>query len=101
MEKQEIINQLYKKFNEEPDKHFSVKQLAEYLDMDKGAQFKFVVQALTQMEHDDQVGFDEDNHYFLKQEMPHFDGEFHANDRGFGFVTVDPEEPDFFIKFFI
>ncbi|HIX01186.1 MAG TPA: ribonuclease R [Candidatus Ligilactobacillus excrementigallinarum] len=98
MEKQEIINQLYKKFNEEPDKHFSVKQLAEYLDMDKGAQFKFVVQALTQMEHDDQVGFDEDNHYFLKQEMPHFDGEFHANDRGFGFVTVDPEEPDFFIN---
>lgn len=98
MEKQEIINQLYKKFNEEPEKHFTVQQLAEYLQMDKGAQFKFVVQALTQMEHDDQVGFDENDRLFLKKEMPHFEGIFHANDRGFGFVTVDPEEPDFFIN---
>nr|WP_321314855.1 ribonuclease R [uncultured Ligilactobacillus sp.] len=98
MEKQEIINQLYKKFNEEPNKHFTVKQLAEYLNMDKGAQFKFVVQALTQMEHEDQLGFDDDNRFFLKKEMPHFDGIFHANDRGFGFVTVDPEQPDYFIN---
>ncbi|MGX5377858.1 ribonuclease R [Ligilactobacillus sp. LYQ135] len=98
MEKQEIINALFKKFNEEPDKHFTVQELAEYLDMNKGAQFKFVVQALTQMEHDDQLGFDEDDRFFLKKPMPHFDGVFHANDRGFGFVTVDPEEPDFFIN---
>lgn len=48
MEKQEIINALYKKFNEESDRHFTVQELADYLDMNHGAQFKFVVQALTQ-----------------------------------------------------
>ena len=27
-----------------------------------------------------------------------FRGSFMQNDRGFGFVTVDPEEPDYFIN---
>lgn len=98
MEKQEIINALYKKFNEEPERHFTVQELADYLGMNHGAQFKFVVQALTQMEHDGQLKFDQDNRFYLKKAMPHFDGVFHANDRGFGFVTVDPEESDFFIN---
>ena len=98
MEKQEIINALYKKFNEESDRHFTVQELADYLDMNHGAQFKFVVQALTQMEHDDQLGFDDDNRFYLKKPMPHYEGVFHANDRGFGFVTIDPDEPDFFIN---
>ena len=98
MEKQEIINALYKKFNEESDRHFTVQELANYLDMNHGAQFKFVVQALTQMEHDDQLGFDDDNRFYLKKPMPHYEGVFHANDRGFGFVTIDPDEPDFFIN---
>ena len=37
MEKQEIINALYKKFNEESDRHFTVQELADYLDMIHGA----------------------------------------------------------------
>ena len=98
MEKQKIINALYKKFNEESDRHFTVQELADYLDMNHGAQFKFVVQALTQMEHDDQLGFDDDDRFYLKKPMPHYEGVFHANDRGFGFVTIDPDEPDFFIN---
>ena len=75
-----------------------MQELADYLDMNHGAQFKFVVQALTQMEHDDQLGFDDDNRFYLKKPMPHYEGVFHANDRGFGFVTIDPDEPDFFIN---
>ena len=65
MEKQEIINALYKKFNEESDRHFTVQELVDYLDMNHGAQFKFVVQALTQMEHVDHLGFDDDIRFYL------------------------------------
>ena len=98
MEKQEIINNLFKEFNENPDKHFTVQELAQDLGMNEGDSFKLVVQALTQMEDNGQVNLDENNKFYLKKKVPHFEGVFHANDRGFGFVTVDLEKPDFFIN---
>ncbi len=68
--------------------------------MNKAGQFNFVVQAVAQLEHDKVITLDDEGNFSLvrHESAPKFPGIFHANDRGFGFVTVDPEEPDYFIN---
>ena len=53
-----------------------------------------VVQAVAQLEHDKVITLDDEGNFSLvrHESAPKFPGIFHANDRGFGFVTVDPEK---------
>ncbi|HIZ95702.1 MAG TPA: ribonuclease R [Candidatus Ligilactobacillus excrementavium] len=100
MNKEKIIEKLTEFFEAEPTKKFSVEDMVQKLGMESAGQFKFVVQALTQMEHDKKVVLDNEGNFSLAQdtEAEKLAGIFHANDRGYGFVTVDPEEPDYFIN---
>ncbi|RGK46241.1 ribonuclease R [Ligilactobacillus ruminis] len=100
MEKEKIIEKLLARFKECPSQEFTVRELAEGLKMNDSVSFKFVVQAIVQMEHDKQITLNQNGAFTLAQDnsLPKFTGIFHANDRGFGFVTVDPEQPDFFIN---
>lgn len=100
MNKEKIIEKLTELFKAEPTKKFAVGELVQKLGMEGAGQFKFVVQALTQMEHDKKVDLDDEGNFSLAQsaDSENLMGIFHANDRGYGFVTVDPEEPDFFIN---
>ena len=100
MEKEKIIEKLLARFKECPSQEFTVRELAEGLKMNDSISFKFVVQAIAQMEHDKQITLNQNGAFTLAQDnsLPKFTGIFHANDRGFGFVTVDPEQPDFFIN---
>lgn len=100
MEKEKIIEKLLARFKECPSQEFTVRELAEGLKMNDSVSFKFVVQAIAQMEHDKQITLNQNGAFTLAQDnsLPKFTGIFHANDRGFGFVTVDPEQPDFFIN---
>lgn len=97
MEKEKIIEKLLARFKECPSQEFTVRELAEGLKMNDSISFKFVVQAIAQMEHDKQITLNQNGAFTLAQDnsLPKFTGIFHANDRGFGFVTVDPEQPDF------
>lgn len=100
MEKEKIKEALIGYFEAEPEEKFTVQELADKLKMNKAGQFNFVVQAVAQLEHDKVITLDDEGNFSLvrHESAPKFPGIFHANDRGFGFVTVDPEEPDYFIN---
>lgn len=100
MEKEKIKEALMGYFEAEPEEKFTVQELADKLKMNKAGQFNFVVQAVAQLEHDKVITLDDEGNFSLvrHESAPKFPGIFHANDRGFGFVTVDPEEPDYFIN---
>ena len=55
MEKEKIIEKLLARFKECPSQEFTVRELAEGLKMNDSVSFKFVVQAIAQMEHDKQI----------------------------------------------
>ena len=93
MEKEKIKEALIGYFEAEPEEKFTVQELADKLKMNKAGQFNFVVQAVAQLEHDKVITLDDEGNFSLvrHESAPKFPGIFHANDRGFGFVTVDPE----------
>lgn len=100
MEKEKLKQELLSFFAKNPNQAFTVKEIVKQLGMDQAGQFKFVVQALAQLEHDHQISLDENGAFMQpeKTEKATYPGIFHANDRGFGFVTIDPEKPDVFVN---
>ncbi|MDR0921563.1 MAG: ribonuclease R [Lactobacillales bacterium] len=78
-------------------KSISMEELAHGLELNKSSDFKLLVQTVAQMERDKQVEFNRKGKIFLPQPNVVLEGIFRANERGFGFVTIDPEEPDVFI----
>lgn len=100
MENEKLKQLLMKRFEEEPDNEFTVKELVEYLHMTSTGQFKFVVKALAELEHDKLLTLNQSGAFTLarSKQLPTYQGIFHSNDRGFGFVTVEELEDDFFIN---
>lgn len=100
MENEKLKQLLMKRFEEEPDNEFTVKELVEYLHMTSTGQFKFVVKALAELEHDKLLTLNQSGAFTLarSKQLPTYRGIFHSNDRGFGFVTVEELEDDFFIN---
>ncbi len=78
-------------------KSFSMEELAEHLELQKSADFKALVQTIAQMEREKTVVFNKKGKIKLPQQEIVVEGTFRANSRGFGFVTIDPEEDDIFI----
>ncbi|MGX7031088.1 ribonuclease R [Vagococcus zengguangii] len=84
-------------FMEESDKSsFSIQEIATGLDLEQSQNFKLLVQTIASMERDQQVEFTSKGKIKLPMELT-IEGTFRANDRGFGFVTISPEEPDVYI----
>ena len=78
-------------------KSFSMEELAEHLQLQKGADFKALVQTVAMMEREKLVVFNKKGKIKLPEQAVTIEGIFRANNRGFGFVTIDPEEDDVFI----
>ena len=76
---------------------FSLEQVAEGLKLQKSKDFKLLVQTIAQMEREGSVVFTAKGKVKLNQQESQLEGIFRANDRGFGFVTVEEEEDDIFI----
>lgn len=100
MEKEQLKADLMARFMASATDEFTVQQLVDELQMTKAGQFKFVVKALADLEHEHKITLNQNGAFTLAEDKtkPKFEGVFHANDRGFGFVTIDPEEQDFFIN---
>ncbi|KRL38853.1 ribonuclease R [Liquorilactobacillus uvarum] len=100
MEKNKIKDSLLEILKATPDQAFTVQELAESIKMTDAGKFKFVVQALAQLEHDKVVNLNQNGTFTIAKDenLPILVGVFHANDHGYGFVTVDPETPDYFIN---
>ncbi len=62
--------------------------------MQKSEDFKLLVQTIAQMEREQSVVFTKKGKVKLPLKPVLIEGTFRANERGFGFVTIDPEEDD-------
>ncbi|MBO0469612.1 ribonuclease R [Enterococcus sp. DIV0242_7C1] len=78
-------------------KSFSMEEIAEGLKLQKSADFKLLVQTVAAMEREKSVEFTKKGKIKLRQKDVTVEGIFRANERGFGFVTIDPEEADVYI----
>ncbi|WP_314066334.1 ribonuclease R [uncultured Vagococcus sp.] len=78
-------------------KSFSMEQIGEGLGLSKGEDFKLLVQTIASMERDKSVTFTNKGKIKLPLKDILIEGTFRANERGFGFVTIDPEEADIYV----
>ncbi|MDN5831372.1 MAG: ribonuclease R, partial [Tetragenococcus halophilus] len=78
-------------------KSFSMEEIAENLGLGKSDDFKALVQTVATMEREQFVVFNKKGKIKLPPKQVLVEGTFRANERGFGFVTIDPEEDDVYI----
>lgn len=78
-------------------KSFSLEEIAQNLGFQKGKDFQMLVQTIAKMEQEKSVVFTKKGKIKLPQKLILLEGVFRRNERGFGFVTVDPEEDDIYI----
>lgn len=100
MDKEKISESLLNILKNSPDQEFQVQELADDLMMQRADQFKLIVQTLTKLERQKKVILNQNGAFTIAKDdsMLTVVGEFHATDRGFGFVSVDPEKQDYFIN---
>ncbi|MGO3728107.1 MAG: ribonuclease R [Enterococcus viikkiensis] len=97
MEKKTIKAEILAGFKAATKKSLSMEELAEALDMRKSEDYKLLVQTVAQMEREKTLEFNKKGRIKLPFQPIEVEGIFRRNERGFGFVTIDPEEPDVFI----
>lgn len=95
----ETLKQKIKLYMESSKKKtFSIEQIAEGLALQKSEDFKLLVQTIAQMEREKTVEFNQKGKIKLSKKDEKIIGTFRANERGFGFVSVEQEESDIFIS---
>lgn len=97
MERKTIKREILAGLKAANKKSLSMEELAEVLDMRKSDDFKLLVKTIAQMEREKTVEFNKKGRIKLPFQPIEVEGIFRRNERGFGFVTIDPEEPDVFI----
>ncbi|MFD2305212.1 ribonuclease R [Enterococcus termitis] len=97
MTKQTIKEKILFFMENHSKKSFSMEEIAEGLKLQKSADFKLLVQTIAAMEREKSVEFTKKGKIKLPQKDMTVEGVFRANERGFGFVTIDPEEADVYI----
>ena len=78
-------------------KSFAVKDISEGMGLTSAADFKMLVSALAEMERKGSLKLNKKGHFKLPTKKPVLTGIFRANDRGFGFVSIEDEEDDVYI----
>ncbi len=81
-------------FRHNPQKQFRVDQVEKMARRDRLGNFTELIKALSYLEHEKKIITDGKGQYQLAQENTIVEGEFRANDKGFGFVRLDDEDAD-------
>lgn len=97
MTKQTIKEKILNFIENHTKKSFSMEEIAEGLQLQKSSDFKLLVQTVATMEREKLIEFTKKGKIRLPQKNGDIEGTFRANERGFGFVTIDPEEADVYI----
>lgn len=98
MAKPEVIKkEVLTYFQENPDSKYSIENLNAKLHLTNAADFRQLVQVLAQLENEKLITSNAQGNFGLAKHHKLMEGIFHANDRGFGFVSVDPDTLDTFI----
>ena len=74
-----------------------MEEIAEGLGLQKSTDFKHLVQTVAAMEREGSVIFNNKGKVKLPMARVLIEGTFRANERGFGFVSLDDEEEDVYI----
>ncbi|WP_270740793.1 ribonuclease R [Lactococcus formosensis] len=91
--KEVILDELKK----HPKRAYAVEELSIELDLTKASDFKLFVKTLAALEGEGLLEFTKNGKVTLAEVKAELVGIFRANANGFGFVTVDSDEPDVFI----
>ncbi|MHC5215288.1 ribonuclease R [Enterococcus sp. LJL128] len=97
MTKQTIKETILAYLKDQKKKSFSMEELAEGLQLQKSADFKLLIQTAAALERENLIEFTKKGKIKLVEKGISVEGVFRGNERGFGFVTIDPEEPDIYI----
>lgn len=81
-----------------PKKSYSIEELSQELQLQKADDFKGLVQTVATMEREKSVVFTKTGNIQLPQKTVLVEGLFRANERGFGFVSIEGEENDIYIS---
>ena len=98
MTKQTIKEKILSYMEGQKKKSFSMEELAEGLGLQKGSDFKLLVQTAAALEREQLIEFTKKGKIKLPEKGLSVEGIFRANERGFGFVTIDEEEPDVYVS---
>lgn len=98
MTKQTIKETILSYMKDQKKKSFSMEELAEGLNLQKSADFKLLVQTAAALEREGLIEFNKKGKIKLVETGISLEGTFRGNERGFGFVTIDEEEPDVYIS---
>ncbi|MFD1317425.1 ribonuclease R [Loigolactobacillus zhaoyuanensis] len=90
----EVLNFL----TEHANRYFTAEELDQQLHLRNAAAFKVLVQTLTQLQQDKKIKLNGSGHFGVAVERQKVSGVFHANDRGFGFISYDLELPDVYVS---
>lgn len=83
--------------DEHYNKSYTMEQLAKELHLQQSDEFKELVKTVAKMEGQHKVSLTKKGKVRLPKQTVVIDGVFRANERGFGFVSVEGEESDIFI----
>ncbi|MHC5229951.1 ribonuclease R [Enterococcus sp. LJL99] len=97
MTKKTIKEQILFFIESQKKQSFSMEEIAEGLNLQKSNDFKALVQTIAAMEREQTIELNRKGKIRLSQKDILVEGIFRGNERGFGFVTIDPEEDDIYI----
>lgn len=97
VEKNKLISDVLEVFRHYPERKYTAQQIIDILRLHGTSAYNRVLKALAVLEGEDKITANTNNQFKLTPIDQTVEGEFRANDRGFGFVRYDDEEPDIFI----
>ncbi|AXX64762.1 ribonuclease R [Bombilactobacillus bombi] len=96
-EKNKLISDVLEVFRQYPERKYTAQQITDFLRLHGTTAYNRVLKALAVLEGEDKIAVNNNNQFKLAPINQTVTGNFRANDRGFGFVRYDEEEPDIFI----
>ncbi|EKK20517.1 ribonuclease R [Fructilactobacillus florum] len=97
MHDNELKYELETELRAHPERSYTVEKLADALGYHGSAAFKLIIQELADLERQALVLVTGDGSFKLNPAELKFEGVFHSNPKGFGFVAYDEEQPDAFV----
>ena len=96
-EKNKLISDVLEIFRHYPDRRYTAQQITDLLRLHGKTAYNRILKALAILEGENKITVNNNNQFKLAPINQTVTGTFRANDRGFGFVRYDEEEPDIFI----
>lgn len=93
-----LKEQIQQHLQENSELSFSAEKLAAQLGLQGADQFTTIIQTLAQLEREKEVQVTDRGEFQAVPKKPVLSGIFHGNDKGFGFVAYDPDEPDIYVN---